>query len=226
MDKSLYNQPLFKKAAGLTLRPGGLEITVKGLEVCAWPENALVADIGCGVGAGLKVMKSRGLNPIGLDSCPDSVLEAHGNSGCPTVLGRAEELPWPDEYLDGLICECVLSLTDDQPLVLKEFYRVLKAGGKLVVSDISVVSLTTDSSFQSNTCLQGAIHPDITLHRLSDAGFTVTVINEYPEALKQLAAQLLWQGSTDLKKWLGPFCASDKCGVTYSYLQWIGGKSS
>jgi arsenite methyltransferase len=150
------------------LRPGGLEITVKGLEVCAWP----------------------------------------------------------DDYLDGLICECVLSLTDDQPLVLKEFYRVLKAGGKLLVSDISVVSLTADSSFQSNTCLQGATPPDRTLHRLSDAGFTVAVINEYPEALKQLTAQLLWQGSTDLKKWLGPFCASDKCATTYSYMQWIGGKSS
>ena len=44
MDKSLYNQPLFKKAAGLALRPGGLAITEKGLELCAWPEKALVAD--------------------------------------------------------------------------------------------------------------------------------------------------------------------------------------
>ncbi len=226
MDKSPYNQPLFRKAAGLTLRPGGLAITEKGLEVCAWKEKSLVADIGCGLGATLKLMKSKGLHPVGLDTCLDSMREARTNSGCPTVLGRAEQLPWPDEYLDGLVCECVLSLTEDQPAVLKEFHRVLKTGGKILLSDITWVSPNDTSHFTNQACLKGAAHPDKTLARLSDAGFTVRLVTEYHDALKELAAQLLWQGSKDLKSWLGPFCASATGGEKYSYFQWIAEKSS
>jgi hypothetical protein len=61
MDKSPYNKPLFRKAAGLTLRPGGLAITEKGLELCAWKEKSLVADIGCGLGATLNTDEIQGL---------------------------------------------------------------------------------------------------------------------------------------------------------------------
>jgi len=226
MDKSPYNQPQFRKAAGLTLRPGGLAITEKGLEVCDWPEKALVADIGCGLGASLKLMRSKGLHPIGLDTCLDSVREARRNSDCPTVVGRAERLPWPDDYLDGLVCECVVSLTEDQPAVLKEFHRVLKTGGKLLLSDISLVRLNGSKPFTNQTCLKGATHPDNTSTLLSDAGFTVSLVTEYPEALKELAAQLLWQGSTDLSSWLGPFCAAAARGAKYSYIQWIAEKNA
>lgn len=226
MDKSLYNQPQFRKAAGLTLRPGGLAITDKGLELCGWPEKALVADIGCGLGASLKLMKSKGLHPMGLDTCLDSVREAQRNSGCPTVVGRAERLPLPDDYLDGLVCECVVSLTEDQPAVFQEFHRVLKTGGKLLMSDISLVRLNGSNPFANQTCLKGATHPDKTSTMLSNAGFAIRLVTEYPDALKELAAQLLWQGSTDLRSWLGPFCASDTRGAKYSYIQWIAEKSA
>ena len=224
MDNPLYNQTSFRKASGRTLRPGGLAITQKGLEICAWPEKALVADIGCGIGASMELMKSMGLNPIGLDICQASLREARMNSGCPTILGRAEELPWPNAYLDGLICECVLSLTDDQCLVLREFYRVLKAGGKLLLADISLSSINNNSPLMNQIFLRGATHPEITLDRLSDAGFAVKQVNEYPEALEKLAVQLVWNGSADLKTWLGSFRPPGNCRRKYSYIQWIAEK--
>lgn len=225
LDKVIYNKAIFKKAAGLALRPGGLAITEIGLQLCAWPEKSLVADIGCGLGASLKLMKTSGLQAIGLDNCPESLRQAEMNSGCETILGQADKLPWPDEYLDGLVCECVLSLTADQSIVLNEFNRVLKSGGKLLLADISLLPFSNNSRFAVDSCLQGAAFPETTLHRLVAAGFTVKKINEYPEALKQLAAQLIWHGSTDLASWLGPYCPVDKRHGCYSYSQWIAEKS-
>ena len=50
--------------------------------------------------------------------------------------GYADNLPLPDGFADVLISNGVLNLTPDKSQTLKEWARVLKPGGRLLIGDI------------------------------------------------------------------------------------------
>lgn len=104
-----------------------------------------VVDLGSGAGFDCFLAAERvgpGGRVIGVDMTPEMVERARANaagSGFANVefrLGEIEALPVPDAAADVVISNCVLNLSGDRPRVLAETMRVLKPGGRVMISDL------------------------------------------------------------------------------------------
>ena len=111
-------------------RPGGMIITERALSFCKFPAGAKILDIGCGSGSTVTYLReSHNLDAVGID------IEVYGKHSY-VIKAHAEQLPFPDASMDGVLMECSLSLMSNQPLVLNQCTRVLNSSGKLIVSDM------------------------------------------------------------------------------------------
>jgi ubiquinone/menaquinone biosynthesis C-methylase UbiE len=95
-------------------------------------------------------------------------------------LGEIENLPAADNSVDVVISNCVINLASDKARVFKEAFRVLKPGGRLMISDIALLKKLPDSIKNSVEayvgCLAGAVMKDEYLAAIRAAGFQKTEI--------------------------------------------------
>ncbi|MCH1570997.1 MAG: arsenite methyltransferase [Longimicrobiales bacterium] len=113
--------------------------------------------------------------------------EVGGYSNVEFRLGEIEALPVTDGTVDVIISNCVLNLSTDKPKVLTEAFRVLKSGGRLVVSDM-VSDLPVPEVMGRSLDAVAACLPtfrDLYLQEFRDAGFeSVRITDErsYPSS--------------------------------------------
>jgi len=155
-------------------------------------EGEVVLDLGSGAGfdcflAAGRVGKEGKV--IGVDMTPEMLEKARENAhkgGFENVefrLGEIENLPLADNYVDIIISNCVINLSPDKERVFQEAYRVLKPGGRLMVSDI-VLLAGLPAAVQKSVaayigCLAGASLKENYLGAIRKAGFSdVKVIDE------------------------------------------------
>lgn len=97
-----------------------------------------VLDIGCGLGYFLLKLKGSGAELHGLDPSEESIEYVKKNITEHAKVGSVEEIPYPDNMFDKvLFCEVIEHVEDDEK-VLREIRRILKPGGRLVVSTPSL----------------------------------------------------------------------------------------
>ena len=129
------------------------------------PEQAVIASLGCGnptavaelregdavldlgSGGGIDVLLSaKRVGPTGkaygLDMTEEMLALARQNAtdaGATNVeflKGQIEQIPLPAETIDVVISNCVVNLSPDKAAVLSETFRVLRAGGRIGISDV------------------------------------------------------------------------------------------
>lgn len=155
-------------------------------------EGEIVLDLGSGGGfdcflAAQRVSKKGKV--IGVDMTPEMIEKARENAkkggyeNVEFILGEIENLPVADNYVDVVISNCVINLSRDKSRVFAEAYRVLKPGGRLMISDIVLLKELPD--FIKNSieayigCLSGAIMKNEYIKIIKEAGFEdVRIIDE------------------------------------------------
>ncbi|HOW85734.1 MAG TPA: arsenite methyltransferase [Candidatus Aminicenantes bacterium] len=163
-----------------------------------------VLDLGSGGGIDC-FLAARKVGPsgrvIGVDMTAEMVDRARENArrtGAANVefrLGEIESLPVADGTVDVIISNCVINLSTDKPRVFREAFRVLKPGGRIMVSDLALrkplpeaVRASVDAYV---ACVAGALVKDEYLRDVSEAGFErVEVVNE-----KAFPAELILEDS-------------------------------
>jgi arsenite methyltransferase len=186
----LYGCGFVRDSEGAPLRPGGLALTETLLDWAGFGAGDTVADIGCGLGASIKLMHQRGIAAIGADLLVLATASSAGD-GPKFVAADGARLPFASGSLDGVLSECSLSAMSDQQQALAEWFRVLRRGGRLAVSD--VYARTEAPGYTGRMKTQAAL-----LHAAVAAGFHILRFEDRSEVLKAWAAQFIFKfGSLD-----------------------------
>lgn len=119
---------------------------------------------------------------IGVDMTPQMVAKARENArkgGYENVefrLGEIEQLPVGKAEVDVIMSNCVINLVPDKGRAFREAFRVLKPGGRLMVSDIVLTGelpAAIKNSVEAYTgCISGASRREEYLAAIGAAGFT------------------------------------------------------
>jgi SAM-dependent methyltransferase len=143
-----------------------------------------VMDLGSGAGFDC-FLAARAVGPsgrlIGVDMTPEMIEKARenarkGNYGNVEFrLGEIENLPATDNSVDAVISNCVINLSTAKERVFSEAYRVLKPGGRIMISDLVLsrdLPVAVAGSLAAYAgCIAGAVRKDDYLRLMENAGF-------------------------------------------------------
>lgn len=142
---ALYELEPVRLLLGDTLHPGGLALTHRLGKMVGIGRDDLVLDLACGRGAcALAVARSFHCRVVGVDLgfavvAAEGLARDAGMRGRASFLhGDAEAPPFLGGSFDTVLCECSLSLFPDKARGVSEIARLLRPGGRVGVSDVTV----------------------------------------------------------------------------------------
>ena len=155
-------------------------------------EGDIVLDIGSGAGTDSLIASTLvgGEGKVyGLDMTEAMLdkfranIEAMGALNVEPLAGNAEDIPLPDASVDVVTSNGVLNLVPDKPRAFREIARVLRPGGRLQISDISLAKPVSEKARSDPKlwaeCVVGAVLEDDYVGMLRDAGLPVEVISRF-----------------------------------------------
>jgi SAM-dependent methyltransferase len=172
-----------------------------------------VLDLGCGAGLDAFLAArhvGRGGRVIGVDMTPAMLERARANAarmGASHVEfreGRLEALPMEDASIDAVTSNCVINLVPDKRAVFAEIARVLRPGGRMVISDIlldgRLPATVEDDLLAYVGCLSGAMQREEyfglvgaagleKVEVLRDVDYLATLVESAPDEVRALEAR-------------------------------------
>ncbi|MFH1328208.1 MAG: arsenite methyltransferase [Candidatus Bathyarchaeota archaeon] len=175
--------------------PGGANLGLgcgNPVALASLKKGETVLDLGSGAGmdvflAANKVGEKG--NVIGVDMTPEMIETARKNAkqgdygNVEFRLGEIEDLPVEGNSVDVVISNCVINLSPDKKQVFSEIYRVLRPGGRVMVSDIVLTKELPDFIKKSTGayvgCIAGAMLKPDYLITVDSVGFQeIEIVSE------------------------------------------------
>lgn len=155
-------------------------------------EGETVVDLGSGGGLDVflaaKKVGEHG-KVIGIDMTKEMIEKAKENAkkvglkNAEFKFGDIENVPLENSIADCVISNCVINLAEDKQNVFNEAFRVLKPGGRLMISDMVLIADLPEKVLKSAEmyigCISGALKKTEYLDKIRNAGFKdVNVVKE------------------------------------------------
>lgn len=148
-----------------------------------------VLDAGCGTGRYAVPLAQAGASVSGLDATEEMLALAQAKAAEAGVnvdlrIGEVTRLPYPDASFDVVVCALMLCHLPDVTPAIAEFARVLRPGGKLVISDFHPFCLligwrTVYRRPEASYYIENYVHSIADdLHALRGSGFALRDLRE------------------------------------------------
>jgi arsenite methyltransferase len=164
-------------------------------------EGETVVDLGSGAGIDVFLSAKKVGNEgrvIGIDMTDEMLERARRNAkegGYTNIEFRKgdieERIPIDDNSVDVVISNCVINLTTDKVKAFKEIHRILKNGGRMVISDLvsdGKISRESIDLEKWSSCIDGTLTKEDYIASIRKAGFqNISVLEErlYMEGIEE-----------------------------------------
>lgn len=204
----LYSSELARLILGDSRHPGGLRATNRLGRAMGLQPGWRALDLACGLGTSATAISRvfrchvTGLE-LGAAAAAESrrrALEQPVPANVAFVRGDAELPPFRDGAFDAVVIECATSLFTDKAAAIAGVRRLLKPGGVIGISDVTVepgsLPPELDGTVGMMLCLTDALPADGYQRLLEEAGFTTTtredLSGEVLGLLAELRGKLAW----------------------------------
>lgn len=188
-------------------------------------EGETVLDLGAGAGIDI-LLAARKVGPsgraIGIDMTDEMVerarrnIEASGLGNAEVRKGLIEAMPVEDASVDWVISNCVINLSPEKEKVFAEIARVLRPGGRMLVSDMVVEKMPAwlrGVQELYGSCISGAISESEYVGGLEKAGLADVEVRDRQvydtSALRDFLVSEVVPGAEEARKALAPL-ATDR----------------
>jgi arsenite methyltransferase len=135
-----YSHDAVAVLLGDSYHPGGLALTRRLADQLRLRPRQRVADVACGPGTTARLLATEyRVSVDGVDLNASTVDAA----GVRLHTGDAERIPLPSNAFDALVCECAYCTFPDKQAAAAEFARLLRPGGRLGLTDITITGHLT-----------------------------------------------------------------------------------
>jgi len=196
MKSELDDSRLMSLTQVFGMRPSRLKLIADAVRITGLSDTNTLLEVGCGNGvAAVFLSQKYGCNAVGIDASERMIALAAKQAEAERLAHKVEflvadavNLPFPDSTFDTIICEAVFSTLVDKDRAAKEFRRVLRSGGKVLILDFVLRSQVTkelQSQVSFLPCLARTRHLEGYIRLFEQVGFQNSYVEDYPQEVKR-----------------------------------------
>jgi len=186
---------------GDSFHPGGVELTIELAGMLNLTPGSILLDVASGKGTSAFAVAERfRCRVIGVDLSEANVAEANTEAAKRGLsdsvhfqLADAEQLPFQPARFDAILCECAFCTFPNKAKAASEFMKVLRAGGKVGISDLTRVPdplPELDGLLAWIACIGDAQPLESYAAWLAGAGFGIIASGDRNHCLQQMVQQI------------------------------------
>jgi arsenite methyltransferase len=198
---AVYESDAAKLLLGDSFHPGGAKVTERLGEILGLTLRSRVLDVAAGKGTSAVFLAKRfGCEIVGVDYSRRNVEEAEVAATANGLSHKvsfqwadAEQLPFPNDSFDAIICECAFCTFPNKRTAAHEFMRVVRPGGDVGLSDLTregALASELDGLLAWIACIADAQPLSAYVALLSAANLKIRVAEAHNNVLTEFVNQI------------------------------------